>query len=255
MYLKNLRYRLSGVVDSLVIVAVNTHTWVVDPIVTFGTCILAFGGLRIPLLTVKALSVIVTLSTTSLLSSLQYLKILLLLLLFFHACFFLSSVKIEICYCFFPLSHSFAVTNSFLCSKEVRIGVLHLFHDTFLVLPSVWDWNDFCGTLKRKNWHQMFFSCRPTTRYLISFWIFAGARLLIWCCTRCRPMESLCVQCGVKYGIITLFSLALFMNCKLFVWDLCPSSRRSTGDSFWAENHMNFVNQVQNKGLVIHRVT
>jgi hypothetical protein len=37
---------------------------------------------------------------------------------------------------FFPLSHSFAVTNSFLCSEEVRIGVLHLFHDTlFLSCP------------------------------------------------------------------------------------------------------------------------
>jgi hypothetical protein len=151
MYLKNLIYGLRGVVDGLVIVAVNIHTWVVDSFVTLGTCDLAFGGLWIPLLTVKALGVIFTLSTTSLLSSLQYLKILLLLLLFFHTCLFLSSVKIEICYCFFPLSHSFAVLNSFLCSEEVRIGVLHLFHDTFLVLPNVWDWNDFCGTLKRKN--------------------------------------------------------------------------------------------------------
>jgi len=93
----------------------------------------------------------------------------------------------------------------------------HFSWHSFHVLPNVWDWNDFYGTLKRKSWHQMFFSCRPTTRYLIFFWIFAGTRLLIWCCMRCRPMESLCVQCGVKYSIITHCLLVLFMSCKACV--------------------------------------
>lgn len=233
-YLRNLRCGLRGVVDGLVIVAVNTHTWVVDPIVTFGACDPAFGGLTIQVLTIKALGVVVivkyliTVITSIFENSLTFFAF----LPHLFVPFFSKDRKLLLFFSFV----SFFCRNQFIFMErgsEDRCFTPFSWHS--FVLPNVWDWNDFYRTLKRKNWHQMFFSCRPTTRYVISFWIFAGATLVIWCCMRCRPMESLCVQCGVKYSIITPFSLALFMSCKLLVWDLCPSSRRSTGDS-WAEN-------------------
>jgi len=107
----------------------------VDPIVAFGACDLAFGGLRIPVLTVKALGVIIivnyliTVITSIFENSLTFFAFLPHLFVPFFS-------KDRNLLLFFLLSHSFAVNNSFLCSKEMRIGVLHLFHDTlFLSCP------------------------------------------------------------------------------------------------------------------------
>jgi len=140
MYLENLRYRLRLVVDGLVIITVNAHTWVVDPIVMFGACDPTFIELRIPVLTVKALGIVIIVNYLIAIITSIFENCLSLSRSFFplfHTCLFLSWVQIEICYYFFSFSNSFAATNSFLCSEEVRIGVLHLFRDTLFLSCSM----------------------------------------------------------------------------------------------------------------------